>query len=215
MANETRSHRDARALAKASGLTYQQARALLAATRDRPDWADPAAVAAFVAAHRRAGTAGRLSVYVTTVDGGLGPLVVDGDIAVRSLDWANAGPFGAAADVAAAVGLDDGLPAGLLDAITRDLTAAGWAPSAPVPGPDRPWAYITFCDETFASDGVWSSADVTVVYHDWSLWHADRALGVRDAVDVDAVRADAARLGPRAAAAVAEHADAYCSATRP
>lgn len=117
----------------------------------------------------------RNSVYVTTAGGQLGPIHVDGDVALVAVDYTLLPPARdtTLADVARESGVVDGLPADLIAEAVGDLGIVypGQPPQLSA-GPDRSWAYVTFVDQTFASDGH-TSADATVVYLDWSLWLAD------------------------------------------
>jgi len=158
----------------------------------------------------KAGGAVRRTVYVTTASGGLSDVTQDGDVKV--LTWtSDVEDFEDDEELAAAMGLVEGLPAGLITAVTEYLDGCDWElESLPQAGPDRPWAFITFSeDDTFASEGAYSSPDVTVVYHDWSLWFADLRLKGMEPHDIDELTKEAEQLGPQgkavALACIAQH----------
>lgn len=193
--NETNLHRAARALSRSSDLSYQQARQQLLDRRSHPV----------------------RSVYVTTVDGHLGEVTVDGDVLVATIDWTtfDVGPVADPAVLLGSLGLPEVLPSGLALALTEELALAGWLLDTEFPcGPDRPWALVTFVDETFASGCFESSAEVEVVYHDWSLWFADLAIGAADEPSALLTEAldSVGRLGPLGTSVAREHIELYRAA---
>lgn len=171
--NETRTHRRARALQRETGLSYQQALHQIRTAEPGPT---------------------RRTVYVTTADGGLGDIVIDGDVTVASLDWANTdfAEFDPQ-ELAFHLGVRENCPRALFAAIEDSVGEN--VVYEPTLTEDGSWAFVEFHDQTFTSDAWSASDDVTVVYFDWSLWYADLRYGTPD-IDLEAIAAQIDALGP-------------------